>query len=292
VPAAEQADREPAIDVAFVGIGENGHLAVQRSAGRLQGRTALHPRQAGRGCRRQQVKEGWFGTLDQVPAKAITMSIRKIMSSEAIICTVPDKRKAKAVKAALRGRSRSKVPASILQRHPRASLYLDPDSAGLLGPTPRPLDLPAGAALALSGARARMKRFHLLRGGGLEGRQPEELPRIRRKARGRRGDVDRLGSGVLRGEAGLRDGCPRRTAAGMRLDDLRTSPKSWIGPSSTSWKTRRRPCEASILGGRAGRAAPRSAIRSVEALGDPGTFIDSLRPPTFLTRSRRTAPMN
>jgi glucosamine-6-phosphate deaminase len=83
-------------------------------------------------CRRQQLGEGWFPTFDDVPKQAISMSVRQIMKSRAIVCTVPDERKAEAVRNAVEGDVSPSVPASILQRHERCTLYLDPAAASSL----------------------------------------------------------------------------------------------------------------------------------------------------------------
>ena len=83
-------------------------------------------------CRRQQLGEGWFPTFNDVPTKAISMSVRQIMKSHAIICTVPDERKAEAVRNSVEGEVSPKVPASILQRHERCALFLDKPAASLL----------------------------------------------------------------------------------------------------------------------------------------------------------------
>ena len=83
-------------------------------------------------CRRQQVGEGWFPSLEAVPAQAVSMSIQQILKSNAIICIVPDARKAAAVKASLEGEITPSVPASILRRHWNVTVYLDRDSAALL----------------------------------------------------------------------------------------------------------------------------------------------------------------
>jgi glucosamine-6-phosphate deaminase len=127
------------IDVAFAGIGENGHIAFNDPPADFLAESPFLLVKLDRECRRQQVKEGWFGTVDLVPSKAITLSVRQMLSAQTIICTVPDKRKAKAVRAALQGPVTPKVPASILQKHPGAVVYLDPESAAQLAPTVRPL---------------------------------------------------------------------------------------------------------------------------------------------------------
>jgi glucosamine-6-phosphate deaminase len=83
-------------------------------------------------CRRQQMGEGWFKKFEDVPRQAISMSIRQIMKSKNIVCTVPDERKAKAVRDAVEGPITDTVPASILQKHSSATIYLDPPAASLL----------------------------------------------------------------------------------------------------------------------------------------------------------------
>src|SRR5581483_1525390 len=83
-------------------------------------------------CRKQQLGEGWFPTLNDVPKQAISMSVKQILKSGAIVCTVPDERKANAVRGAVQGAVTPDVPASILQKHPRTQLFLDKASASLL----------------------------------------------------------------------------------------------------------------------------------------------------------------
>jgi len=85
-------------------------------------------------CRRQQVGEGWFASIADVPRSAISMSIRQILKSAEIICVVPDARKAAPVKAALEGPVTPDVPASALREHLHVTMYLDAASAALLGP--------------------------------------------------------------------------------------------------------------------------------------------------------------
>jgi glucosamine-6-phosphate deaminase len=120
------------IDVAFVGIGENGHLAFNDPPADLETEKPYLVVHLDEACRRQQLGEGWFKTLDDVPRQAISMSIRQIMKSKAIICTVPDQRKAQAVKNSVEGPVGPNVPASILQRHEQTTIYLDPPAAGML----------------------------------------------------------------------------------------------------------------------------------------------------------------
>ena len=120
------------VDVAFVGIGENGHLAFNDPPADFETEEAYLIVKLDKVCRRQQLGEGWFTALDEVPEKAISMSIKQIMKSKAIICSVPDLRKAKAVKKVVSGTVTSDVPASVLQRHNTAWIFLDRDSASLL----------------------------------------------------------------------------------------------------------------------------------------------------------------
>jgi len=125
---------EQEIDVAFVGIGENAHLAFNDPPADFHTVEPYIVVDLDLVCRQQQLGEGWFPSLEAVPARAISMSVRQIMKSKAIICTVPDSRKAEAVQKALEGEVLPEVPASIMQTHPYAWLYLDRGSASLLKP--------------------------------------------------------------------------------------------------------------------------------------------------------------
>ena len=123
------------IDVAFVGIGENGHLAFNDPPADFTTETPYLVVNLDEACRRQQFGEGWFKTLDDVPRRAISMSVRQIMKSASIICTVPERRKARAVKACLEGEIGPMIPASILRKHPQCFLFLDQEAAGELSPS-------------------------------------------------------------------------------------------------------------------------------------------------------------
>jgi len=120
------------IDVAFVGIGENGHLAFNDPPADFDTEEPYIIVNLDETCRRQQLGEGWFKALDEVPKQAISMSIKQVMRSNKIICACPELRKAKAVKACLEGPVSNMAPASILQTHPGAIIYLDKESASLL----------------------------------------------------------------------------------------------------------------------------------------------------------------
>ncbi len=124
--------RRHPIDVAFVGIGENGHLAFNDPPADFRTEQPYLVVELDDACRRQQLGEGWFPTFEDVPKQAISMSVQQIMKSAAIVCTVPDKRKAEAVRNAVKGEVTPQVPASILQRHECCTLYLDEPAASLL----------------------------------------------------------------------------------------------------------------------------------------------------------------
>lgn len=136
-PAAEcrragELIRECPIDVACVGIGENGHLAFNDPPADFKTEKPYLVVTLDEACRRQQLGEGWFPRLEDVPRQAISMSIRQIMASKTIVCSVPERRKAEAVRRAVEGPVTPQVPASILQQHPACTLFLDEESASLL----------------------------------------------------------------------------------------------------------------------------------------------------------------
>jgi glucosamine-6-phosphate deaminase len=121
-----------AIDVAFIGIGENGHLAFNDPPADFETERAYLIVDLDEACRRQQFGEGWFPTLDSVPKRALSMSVPRILMSRHIICSVPDARKAEAVRGAVEGPVTPQVPASALQRHAQCRLFVDPPAASLL----------------------------------------------------------------------------------------------------------------------------------------------------------------
>lgn len=113
------------IDVAFIGIGENGHVAFNDPPADFDTEEPYIIVELDEACRRQQMGEGWFDSLEDVPTRAISMSVQQIMKSNYIVCTVPDERKAEAVKNTLEGPVTPEVPASILQEHSNCDLFLD-----------------------------------------------------------------------------------------------------------------------------------------------------------------------
>jgi glucosamine-6-phosphate deaminase len=124
--------RDHPIDVAMVGIGENGHLAFNDPPADFETEQPFIVVELDEACRRQQLGEGWFPSLEAVPRRAISMSIRHIMKSKRLIVSVPDARKADAVYCAVKGPVTPDCPASILQQHPRCDLFLDKNSAARL----------------------------------------------------------------------------------------------------------------------------------------------------------------
>ncbi len=120
------------IDVACIGIGENGHLAFNDPPADFETENPYLVVDLDEACRRQQMGEGWFPTLDDVPKQAISMSVRHIMKSKKIVCTVPAERKSEAVKNVVEGPVSADVPSSILQQHADTALILDPGSASRL----------------------------------------------------------------------------------------------------------------------------------------------------------------
>jgi glucosamine-6-phosphate deaminase len=123
------------IDAAFVGIGENGHLAFNDPPADFETEEPYLIVELNKACRQQQVGEGWFETVSDVPEQAISMSIQQILKARQVLCVVPDRRKARAVRDCLELEVSPLHPASILQQHARTTIYLDTESAALLKST-------------------------------------------------------------------------------------------------------------------------------------------------------------
>jgi len=129
------------IDVACIGIGENGHLAFNDPPADFSTPNLVHVVTLDEACRRQQVGEGHFAALEDVPQRALSLSVPAILAAGTVSCVVPDRRKAKAVRCALEGPVSPNCPASALRQHAACHLYLDVHSAALLslatvGPAP------------------------------------------------------------------------------------------------------------------------------------------------------------
>jgi glucosamine-6-phosphate deaminase len=122
------------VDIAFLGIGENGHIAFNDPPADFNVEEPYIIVNLDEACRRQQVGEAWFADISQVPKRAISMSARQILKAKEILAVVPDERKAQAIKACFEGEISPMAPASILRRHSNATVYLDQHSASLLSP--------------------------------------------------------------------------------------------------------------------------------------------------------------
>ena len=126
------------VDIAFVGIGENGHLAFNDPPADFQTEEPYIIVDLDEPCRRQQVGEGWFTSLSEVPTQAISMSVQQILKAKEILSVVPDARKAQAVKSCLEGEVTPLAPASILRKHSNTTVFLDKLSSALLSPQIKP----------------------------------------------------------------------------------------------------------------------------------------------------------
>ena len=131
---ANKAITSSPIDIAFVGIGENGHLAFNDPPADFNTEEPYLIVSLDHACRLQQVGEGWFKNLDAVPKQAISMSVRQVLKAREILAVVADARKATAVKACFDGPVSPMAPSSILRTHPNATIYLDLQSSALLSP--------------------------------------------------------------------------------------------------------------------------------------------------------------
>jgi glucosamine-6-phosphate deaminase len=133
IKALTVALREEPIDVAFIGIGENGHIAFNDPPADFDTKEAYIVVNLDDDCKRQQVNEGWFPAIGDVPSRAVSMTVHQIMQSKTIVCTVPGICKARAVKATLEAKEATPlVPASILKQHKDCQLILDEESASLI----------------------------------------------------------------------------------------------------------------------------------------------------------------
>ena len=121
--------RSTRMDVAMVGIGENGHLAFNDPPADFETSTPYLVVELDEPCRMQQVGEGWFASLEEVPTHAMSMSVKQILESAKIYCSVPDERKAEAVRNTIEGEITAQVPASILKSHPSVALVIDEPAA-------------------------------------------------------------------------------------------------------------------------------------------------------------------
>jgi glucosamine-6-phosphate deaminase len=134
IESANRAISAAPIDVAFVGIGENGHIAFNDPPADFETEEPFLVVNLDEACRRQQVGEGWYKNISEVPKQAISMSVRQVMKANEILAVVADSRKAQAVKACFDGEISAMAPSSILRTHRNTTVYLDKNSAALLNP--------------------------------------------------------------------------------------------------------------------------------------------------------------
>jgi glucosamine-6-phosphate deaminase len=122
------------VDVLLLGIGENGHLAFNDPPADFTTKESYLVVDLDEGCRKQQLGEGWFPSLEAVPKQAISMSISQILSAKVLVASVPDARKAKAVQSSLENPISPQNPGTALRQHARCSLHVDAAAASLLKP--------------------------------------------------------------------------------------------------------------------------------------------------------------
>lgn len=121
------------LDLACIGIGENGHIAFNDPlVADFNDPHRVRVVKLEETCRRQQVHGSTFARLEEVPLQAVTLTVPTIMAARAIVCVVPGERKREALRRALYGPVTSDCPASVLRTHPNIMLYLDPESTAAL----------------------------------------------------------------------------------------------------------------------------------------------------------------
>ena len=131
---ASEAIASSPIDICFLGIGENGHIAFNDPPADFETREPYIIVNLDEACRQQQVGEAWFADISQVPTRALSMSAQQVLKARELLAVVPDLRKADAIQKCLEGPVRPEAPASIMRRHSKATLYLDWQSASKLNP--------------------------------------------------------------------------------------------------------------------------------------------------------------
>jgi glucosamine-6-phosphate deaminase len=129
---ASEAIASAPIDICFLGIGENGHIAFNDPPADFQTQEPYIIVNLDEACRQQQVGEAWFADISQVPTRALSMSAQQVLKAKELLAVVPDARKSQAIKNCLEGPVRPQAPASIMRRHSKATIYLDWHSASKL----------------------------------------------------------------------------------------------------------------------------------------------------------------
>jgi len=126
--------RKKSVDIGLIGIGVNGHIAFNDPPADFDTREAYIVVNLDEQCRLQQVNEGWFNSVEEVPAKAVSMTPKQIMQCKTIVSCVPHKVKAEAVRNTLINSLTNIVPATLLKHHSDYHLYLDKNSASEIIP--------------------------------------------------------------------------------------------------------------------------------------------------------------
>lgn len=128
-----EAIRKEPIDLGIIGIGENGHIAFNDPPAVLEEEASYKIVNLEASCKRQQVGEGWFSNLEEVPDQAVTATVPQIMQCREIISVVPNACKAEAVRNTLMAKKPTReIPASVLKTHSRWNLFIDKNAAALL----------------------------------------------------------------------------------------------------------------------------------------------------------------
>lgn len=132
IPALTEKLREKIVDVGLIGIGENAHIAFNDPPADFATQDAYILVNLNDTCKQQQVREGWFKNVDEVPKQAISMSVSQIMKCKRIVSCVPYAVKAKAIYDTLNNDTTNTIPATILKKHEDFTLFLDQDSASMI----------------------------------------------------------------------------------------------------------------------------------------------------------------
>jgi glucosamine-6-phosphate deaminase len=131
--------RKRPIDLALVGIGENAHIAFNDPPADFNTEAAYIVVNLDDNCKRQQVREGWFPTINDVPKQALSMTVYQILQSKVIVSAVPHQVKANAIKLMLENDETPMIPATILKKHPNFHVFLDQGSASMADPALMPI---------------------------------------------------------------------------------------------------------------------------------------------------------
>lgn len=128
---SEELKKSP-VDIGLIGIGENAHIAFNDPPADFEIEDPYIIVNLNDTCKMQQVGEGWFSSVEEVPRQAISMSVSQIMKCKKIVCCVPDKRKANAIRLLVQNEVTPMIPATKLKEHPSVTVFLDNDSSSMM----------------------------------------------------------------------------------------------------------------------------------------------------------------